>query len=97
MRQKYSENYFDVGIIAVEISCAGPTSTVIFFLYVHILDIFARLRVLSTYGRVIITGIRDSARHNVISKYIFRGGACAVRMLSQSARIMKRLSACVLQ
>ena len=36
------------------------------------------------YGR-----IRDSARHNVISKYIFRGGACAVRMLSQSARIMK--------
>ena len=30
--QKYSENYFDVGIIAVEISRAGPTTTVIFFL-----------------------------------------------------------------
>ncbi len=30
--KKYSENYFNVGIIAVEISCAGPTTTVIFFL-----------------------------------------------------------------
>jgi len=33
VRQKYSENYFHVGIIAVDISCAGPTTTVIFFLY----------------------------------------------------------------
>jgi hypothetical protein len=33
MRQNYSENYFDVGIIAVEISSAGPTTTVIFFSY----------------------------------------------------------------
>ncbi len=33
VRQNYSENYFNVGIIAVEISCAGPTTTVIFFSY----------------------------------------------------------------
>jgi hypothetical protein len=33
---KYSENYFDVGIIAVEITRAGPTTTVIFFLYLDI-------------------------------------------------------------
>jgi hypothetical protein len=30
VRQNYSENYFDVGIIAVEISLAGPTTTVFF-------------------------------------------------------------------
>ena len=33
VHQKYSENYFHVGIIAVGISCAGLTTTVIFFLY----------------------------------------------------------------
>jgi hypothetical protein len=33
LRQNYSENYFDVGIMPVEISHAGPTTTVIFFLY----------------------------------------------------------------
>jgi hypothetical protein len=27
VRQNYSENYFNVGIIAVEISRAGPTTT----------------------------------------------------------------------
>ena len=33
MRQNYSENYFDAGIVAAEISRAGPATTVIFFSY----------------------------------------------------------------
>ena len=36
VRQNYSENYFDIGVIAAEISCAGPTTAVLFS---HILDI----------------------------------------------------------
>jgi len=36
VHQKYSENYFHVGIIAVEISRAGPATTVFFFLYFDI-------------------------------------------------------------
>ncbi len=33
MRQKYSENYFRVGIIEVKISRAGPTTTVLRFFF----------------------------------------------------------------
>jgi hypothetical protein len=37
VRQKKSENFFDVGIIAVKTSRAGPASTVLSFqLYVHL-------------------------------------------------------------
>ncbi len=45
MRQKYSENHFDVGIIAVEISRAGATTTVIFS---RILDIDGAFAACST-------------------------------------------------
>jgi hypothetical protein len=43
--QKYSENYFGAGIIAVEKSCAGPTTTVRFSC---ILDICGALAASST-------------------------------------------------
>jgi hypothetical protein len=49
VRQNYSENYFDVGIIAVEISRAGPTTTVIFSRTLDIIWYLGFCRVL--YGK----------------------------------------------
>jgi hypothetical protein len=44
VRQNYSENYFDVGIMPVEISCAGPTTTVIFLVFL-------------TFGRLLLRAL----------------------------------------
>ena len=50
VRQNYSENYFDVGIIAVEISRAGPTTTVFFSRILDIGGAFAACSTVNKWG-----------------------------------------------
>ncbi len=60
MRQNYSEIYFDIGIIAVEISRAGPTTTVFFS---RILDIGAAFAANTTVIKISMLLIRINLYH----------------------------------
>jgi hypothetical protein len=81
--QKYSENYYKLGIIAVEKSSAGPTTTVIIFLYSwHLLALLPYLcRVFC--GEMLGVGITFSMSLSSTSRHQFLACAASIPVICQ--------------